>query len=113
MKIQRLPILLAGCGLVLKGVEILLWRLFQPPLVGKLILTYDPGALWLANTVTPLFFDQRRIAPTTGEAALFEVFLAIGFGLECLLLGSVIQWLWRLFCAKPGDRPHVPAPPQR
>lgn len=91
---MRLPAAFLAAGIVVKGVLVLAWRWFHFPWVLNLLTTYDPGAFWFAEMVTPLFFDQRRIAPVPGEAAAFEALLIAGFAIECLLIGMVVTWLW-------------------
>ena len=89
---MRLPLAFLFGGLLLKTIMVLAWRSFQPPKLANFLLIYDPGAFAFAERGTALFFDQRRIAPSPGEAVVFEALLVIGFGIECFLLGLLIQW---------------------
>jgi hypothetical protein len=93
MNIRRLPIAFLVLGLGIKALLVLLWRLWQLPVLPNLLVHYDPGAFHFAEKMTRLFFDPRRLAPPPGEALLFEVFLVIGFGIECLLIGLLVQWV--------------------
>jgi hypothetical protein len=90
MDARRLPIVFMIGGFVCKGLLVGLWRLFKIPEVLNLLTTYDPVAFAFAQRGAALFFDTRRIAPTSGESALFEVLLVIAFSVECLLLGFII-----------------------
>lgn len=83
--------LLVG-GLLVKALLVILWRVTRGPELMALLTTYDPGAFTFAEKGAALFFDQRRIAPTPGESALFEVLLVIGFGIECFLVGLLVRW---------------------
>ena len=110
MNIKRLPVAFLLGGLALKTAVLLFWRLWQTPALLKLAIYYDPGAFHFAEKAAGLFFDQRRLAPTAGESILFEVFLVIGFGLECLVLGFIIQWVLRRF-RSPQRAPSMPTTP--
>lgn len=94
---MRLPIAFLSGGVLLKSLMVLAWRLFQPPRLFDFLTTYDPGAFVFAERGVSLFFDQRRIAPSGGEAALFELLLVVGFGMECFILGFLIQWCRRSY----------------
>ena len=107
MNIKRLPVVFLLVGLALKTTVLLLWRLSQAPSLLKLAIYYDPGAFHFAEKAAGLFFDQRRLAPTPGESALFDVFLVIGFGIECFVLGLIVQWVLRRFG---GSRSAPPMP---
>jgi hypothetical protein len=110
MNIKRLPIAFLVVGLVFKTLLVFLWRLWKFPGVLNLLIYYDPGAFHFAEKMAGLFFDQRRLAPTSGESALFEIFLVIGFGIECLVLGFVVQWVLRRFRG-PRSAPSMPTMP--
>jgi hypothetical protein len=97
MNIKRLPIAFLVAGLVLKTLVLVGWKLWKFPSLLNLAIYYDPGAFHFAERAAGLFFDQRRLAPTPGESALFHVFLIIGFGIECFLIGFLCQWLLRRF----------------
>src|SRR5713226_5087224 len=107
MNIRRLPVAFLVVGLALKATLVFLWRLFPIPGILKLLIYYDPGAFHFAERAAKLFFDQRRLAPTPAESILFEVFLVIGFGIECLLIGFVVQWVLRRF-GGPRSAPSMP-----
>ena len=110
MNIKRLSIAFLVVGLVFKTFLVFLWRLWKFPGLLNLLIYYDPGAFRFAERMAGLFFDQRRLAPTSAESALFEVFLVIGFGVECLVLGFVAQWVLRRF-GGPRSAPSMPTTP--
>jgi hypothetical protein len=110
MNINRLPIAFLVVGLAFKALLVLLWRLWRLPVLPNLLVYYDPGAFYFAEKMTRLFFDARRLAPPPGEALLFEVFLVIGFGIECLVIGFVLQWVLRRFRGPRGG-PSIPTTP--
>ena len=97
MNIKRLPIVFLAGGLASKALLVLLWKLWQLPGLFGMLISYDPVAFIFAERVAGVFFDQRRFFPTPGEASLFEVLLVIGFGIECLLVGFMLQWLLRRY----------------
>jgi len=101
--IKRLPVIFLVVGLVLKTILVLPWRLSQAPGLLKLAIYYDPGAFHFAERSAGLLFDQRRLVPTSGESVLFEIFLFIGFGIECLLVGFLLRWLLGRFLGRRGD----------
>jgi hypothetical protein len=103
MSIKRLPIMFLVGGLVFKALLVLLWRLFRLPEALSLLTIYDPGAFFFAEKVPALFFDLRGIAPSARGTQLFEVLLIIGFGLESLLLGLIVQWVLRRMRQRPGE----------
>jgi hypothetical protein len=93
MSTKQLPVALLIAGATFKAVLVLSWRFWNTTHFAKLLTVYDPGAVYFAEKVTALFFDQRRIAPPPAESALFEVFLVIGFGVQCFLVGLLLRWL--------------------
>jgi hypothetical protein len=98
MKIGRLPVYFLIVGTVFKAVLVALWRLYQPAEIYGSLIKYDPIGIWLAETVTPLFFDPRRLAPKPSEAIFYEVVLVITFAIECFVLGLVLQMAIRRIC---------------
>jgi hypothetical protein len=107
MNIKRLPIVFLVVGIALKAMLVLLWRLSQIPAILKLLVYYDPGAFHFAEKMAGLFFDQRRLAPTPAESILFEIFLITGFGIECLAIGFLAQWVLRHYRGA-RDAPSMP-----
>lgn len=103
--VRKLPIWFLATGIALKGILLLLWRLWELPELTKPLIYYDPGALFFAERMVRLFFDPRRLFPGHGEAALFELFLVLGFGIECLIAGFVLRWVLLLSA---GQRPLLP-----
>lgn len=78
-----------------KAILIIVWRLFRPPLLGALLTKCDPAAAFLAERTTSLFFDQKRLFPSSGEGLFFEIALTISFGIECMVVALAIRWLVR------------------
>ncbi len=95
MNIARLPAILSIGGMGIKVLLILLWRIFQMPELLPFWSVYDPGALWFAERVSALLFEQRGIAPSSGEAMLFGPLLVVGLGLECFAAGVLIRMVVR------------------
>lgn len=105
MNIRRLPIAFLVLGLVFKTFLVFLWRHGRSPGLLNLLTYYDPGARYFAERMTRLFFDYGGITFAPGAPMFFEVFLVIGFGIECLLVGFLLQWLFRRF-----QSPHSASP---
>jgi hypothetical protein len=61
------------------------------------LIYYDPGARYFTEGITQFFFDRRGFTLAPGASAFYEIFLVIGFGIECLVLGFVVQWVLRRF----------------
>ncbi len=97
MNIKRLPMVFLIVGLAFKALLVLLWSLWQLPVLSNLLVYYDPGAHYFAERTTRLFFDYGGITLAPGAPTFYEVFLIIGFGIECLLVGFLFQWLFRRF----------------
>jgi hypothetical protein len=93
MSVNRLPVILLAAGVLLKAFAVVLWRVSKIPVLLNLAMRYDPGAFYFAQEGVTLLFDQRRIAPTSQEIAMFEVLLICGFGIECLAVGYCIKWV--------------------
>jgi hypothetical protein len=93
MNRRRLPFVFFGAGVLIKLLLIGLTKLGDFPSVVSIATRYDPFAFMFANWGASLFFSAKRIAPGNGEVQIFEALLAIGFGVECLLLGYIIRWL--------------------
>ena len=56
----------------------------------------DPASTWLAEEGVKLFYDPRRLYPSQGEALLWEIFLALGFTVQCAVLGLAVGVIKRL-----------------
>jgi len=107
MNIKHLPAIFLVVGLASKTALILVWKFFRVPFLLNLVINWDPGAFHFAERISGWFFDQRRLAPSPAESMVFELFLVVGFGIECLLLGLLLQWLFLRF--RSGDNvPSVP-----
>lgn len=108
---KRLPIWFAIAGAALKVLLIIGWRLSGSASVFQVLTSYDPGSFWLAETGVNLIFGDRRIAPSGTESLTFELLLVLGFALQCLLLGVVVQSVLQMFNRgrrepdTPGSRP--------
>jgi hypothetical protein len=92
---MRLPIWVALTGAVLKALLIIGWRLSGSAGVFTLLTVFDPVSFWLAEVGVALIFGGRRIAPSPEESLTFEVFLVLGFALQCLVLGVVLRSILR------------------
>ena len=90
---KQYPIILLIGGIVSKGLLVLLTYFIKSPALVSALTTFDPGALTFANWGTSLFFDSRGIAPSPGEAHIFEILLVLAFGIECWCIGFVFRWL--------------------
>jgi hypothetical protein len=104
MNFKRLPILFLVVGIALKATLVFIWRLSHIPGMLKLLVYYDPGAHHFAEEMTRLFFYHGGFTFAPGAPMSFEVFLVIGFGIECLVLGFVVQWVLRRFGRSEGVR---------
>ena len=93
MKIKRLPVVFLVTGIAIKTLLLILLRLTGSKGLLTLLTIYDPGAMYFADRITRLFFDNRSIPFATGVDTLFEICLVIGFGIECLLAGFLFRWL--------------------
>ena len=56
-------------------------------LIGWLLV--DPAVPLIATPLTAAFFGQRAIVPGPQESFVFNLLLAIGFGLECAVLALI------------------------
>ena len=103
MKIRRLPIYFAIVGAILKATLVVLWRLYQPAEIYAFLITYDPLGIWMAENVTSLFFDPRRLAPKPSEALFYEIVLVITFAVECFILGLILRPVIHRICKGCGS----------
>jgi len=110
MNVKRIPIAFLVAGLVFKTFLVFLWRHWKFPPLMSLLINHDPGARYFAERMTRLFFDYGGITFAPGAPAFFEIFLVIGFGIECLVLGFVVQWVLRRFRG-PRSAPSMPTMP--
>jgi hypothetical protein len=92
MNRHRLPFVFLVAGVLIKAVLVAITKLGDFPAAVSIATRYDPGALMFANWGSSFFFDPKRIAPGNGEVQIFETLLAVGFGVECFVLGYVIRW---------------------
>jgi hypothetical protein len=102
MNIRRIPIVFLVAGLALKTSLVLLWRYRKFPGLLNLLIYYDPGARYFAERLTRLFFDYGGITFAPGSNTFFDIFLVVGFGIECLLAGFLFRWLSGRFVNQPG-----------
>ena len=89
MSLLRIPLAFMIGGVVFKSLLILLFELSHNTYLGAAIY-YDPGGIWFAFKAVSLFFDPRRLEIRMVMA--WELFLVIGFGLECFLVGLIARW---------------------
>ena len=90
----RPALILMTSGIVAKSLGVVLYDFFQPPILAKAVLVYDPLATRLADAVLPSLFP-RGIAPA-GEAFVYETLLVLGFAAECFAIGLMISEARRL-----------------
>ena len=89
---NRLPVAFLFVGLLFKTTLVVLFGLWHTALILRLDLLYDPGAWYFAEKIANFFF--RREPPPT-ESVVYEISLVVGFGIECLLIGLMLQCLLR------------------
>ena len=84
-------------GMIAKGVGVVIWHLFRPPALLKLLTVYDPVGVRISEFGLSRVFDMRGIAPPAAAIPAFEALLILAFGLECLVVGLFFLWLrkWR------------------
>ena len=100
MSIKRLPITFLFGGVAFKALLVFLWKLWHLPLLANVLIYYDPGARYFAEEITRLFFDYGGLTLAPGAPRFYEVVLVIGFGIECLLVGLLAQWVLRRFTGR-------------
>jgi hypothetical protein len=105
----RIALILAAGGFALKSAGVVVYRLFHPPVVAKVLTTFDPLGVRFANSVLPLFFDLRGIAPSPGAPVVYEALLVFAFTVECFVLGVAFSEARRLL--RRGIDPPPDAPP--
>lgn len=97
---KRFPWILAAIVVLIKLIVIVLVS-FSPNGVPSLVwlVLADRGPMWAADTTTQLFFDQRRVWPTSGESIAFDVALLLFTAIQWYVCGLVVRWLaarrWR------------------
>ncbi len=89
-RLRFLLFFMAG-GFVTKGTGMIAYHLFRPHQLLVLVTTGDPLGYCFADAVLPFFFDLRGIAPPAGAPIVFEILLAIGFAIQCFILGLMIS----------------------
>jgi hypothetical protein len=87
----RMPLIMMAGGFAAKGAAVIVYRLVGPTGLAALLMTYDPLGWHFAETVLPLFFDLRGIAPPAAAPAVFEGLLVIGFAVQCFIVGLAIS----------------------
>jgi hypothetical protein len=55
MKRFRIALILMAGGFAAKGAGVVVYRLFHPPVVAKVLITFDPLGVRFADAVLPLF----------------------------------------------------------
>jgi hypothetical protein len=106
----RLALILAGAGFAAKGGAVIVYRLLHPPVLLRVLTTYDPLGVRFADAALPLFFDLRGIAPPAAAPAVYEVLLVFAFAAQCLILGlaiSKVRGVYRRHLGSPPDAPPV------
>jgi len=87
----RVPIWFAIIGAVLKTMAMVGWRVSGSIMLFRLVTVHDPVSLWLAEAVVAGAFREHPIWPSLWKMATYELVLVLGFALQCLLLGMVVQ----------------------
>lgn len=104
----RMALILAVGGFATKGAAVLVYRLLHPPVLLRVLTTYDPLGVRFADAVLPLFFDLRGIAPPAGAPAVYEVLLVFAFAAQCFILGLAVSEVRRVFNRYVGSPADVP-----
>ena len=92
-----LPFALLVAGAAVKGSLLIAFQHTQAEGLWPWVSYYDPAAMWFADVVNKaLPFQPGRCFPTPIEVRLFDVSLAVGFGLECMVAGVIVCGLWAL-----------------
>ena len=87
----RIPIKFMFAGILLKGLLVIQWNMFQwPDGLLPFLTVYDPGAYKVADKVIAWLFPIG-IAPA-GAGEVFETVIVIVFGLERFVVGALIQF---------------------
>lgn len=92
----RSAFVLASGGFALKGAAVIVYDLVHTPILGRLLISYDPLGARFADAVLPQFFDLRGIAPPAGANTVYEILLVIAFAAQCFVLGLAITETRRL-----------------
>jgi len=100
-----LPFALIVGGFAAKGAAIIAYGVFHPPELLTVLTTFDPVGFRFAEAALPIFFDLRGIAPPPAAPAVFEVLLAIGFAVQCFVLGIAITEGRRLLGKRVSSSP--------
>ena len=90
-----LPFALLVAGAAVKGSLLIAWHHTQEEGLWPWVSYYDPAATWFALVVNQALPFQRCFS-TPVEGRLFDVSLAVGFGLECMVAGVIVCGLWAL-----------------
>lgn len=92
LRFATLPMCFGIAGAAIRTGSIVALRVWHSD-VGHDLLLRDRLSYWLAEEGVTWFFDPRRIGPSSEEALLYDVFLALGLAGQCALLGAVAQAL--------------------
>ncbi len=108
MRRLRFGLLLMAAGFAAKGAGVVAYHLFHLPVLVKVLTTYDPLGVRIADALLPLFFDLRGIAPPPGAPAVYELLLTAAFAVQCFVLGLAISETRRLMRTQIGSPPDAP-----
>jgi hypothetical protein len=86
-----LPISCGIGGALLRTALLVAFRVWHSDCALLRAVTFDPLSIWLAEEGLTLLFDRRGIGPSTAQVRFYEVFLALGAALQCLVLGIAVQ----------------------
>jgi len=99
MTVKKLSIYMFIIGVIFDTILNLLFRFYQLRYFFIVLDKYNPiPVLDIAYWITSHFFDTG-IAPS-GEVVLFDIVVAIIFGLECVLIGLIFFNIWGLIKRK-------------
>jgi hypothetical protein len=88
---RHLALILRAASLVAKGAGVIAYRVFHPPLLAKILTTYDPLGVAFADAALPLFFDLHGIALPPKAPVVYSALLVFAFGAQCMLFGLAIR----------------------
>jgi len=104
----RVALILTLGGFVAKGGGIIVYHLFHPAVLLRLLTTYDPLGVRFADAVLALLFDLRGIAPPAAAPIVYEVLVVFAFTAQCFILGMAIGAAARVSRRHFGPRTDAP-----
>jgi hypothetical protein len=95
LRFWGIPIKFMFAGVLLKGLLVMQWKIFEWPDGIRPLLSYDAVAVNAGFKVIGWLFP-RGIAPA-GANEVFEIVNVIVFGIECFVAGALIQFSMGLY----------------